>query len=325
MLILSGSCVLLFAAGCAQRADMGSASSETYTGAGYGADVNASSDAAIAPSRASAQTTKGAGARALTGPDVVRYQPPQPTPAPGAQLDTSSGSAEYIDQSTQTTKGAGAKALTQNDEANQAVVGPVLTSRGNLDTSEAAQKTTKGAGARSLTSQDETAQGGSFVAGESSGTIGSSEELAATDSDFVRQAAQAGFAEVRLGQLAQQKSDESALKNFGGTIVADHQKANNELMRIASQKGIQAPTAMSSRQEDMIQRLSSASGADFDRLAKKEAVQAHQRAIRLFKNEAQHGQDPELKAFAQKTLPKLQEHLTMAQQLPGTNAGSENP
>jgi len=72
----------------------------------------------------------------------------------------------------------------------------------------------------------------------------------------------------------------------------------------------------------MISKLSGLNGAEFDRACQQDAVAAHEKAVKLFQTEAQSGQDPELKAFAQKTLPTSQEHLRMARQASGSSSTS---
>jgi putative membrane protein len=59
----------------------------------------------------------------------------------------------------------------------------------------------------------------------------------------------------------------------------------------------------------------SATGAAFDRGFIDAQVKAHQEAIALFEQEAKGGSDNELKAFAQKQLPGLRNHLKQAQDL----------
>ena len=50
----------------------------------------------------------------------------------------------------------------------------------------------------------------------------------------------------------------------------------------------------------MMEHLSSLNGAEFDKACGRHAVEAHEKAIKLFRTEAQSGQDPELKAFVGK-------------------------
>jgi putative membrane protein len=59
----------------------------------------------------------------------------------------------------------------------------------------------------------------------------------------------------------------------------------------------------------------SATGAAFDRGFIESQVKAHQEAISLFETQASAGSDADLKAFAQKQLPGLRNHLKQAQDL----------
>jgi len=166
-----------------------------------------------------------------------------------------------------------------------------------------------------------TSTGGSATTGGGSSTA----QLSTEDMRFVREAAQSGLAEVRMGQLAMQNAQSEALRSYGQRLVADHTRANEELAQLALQKGAPVPMEMDASDRRMIERLSALSGAEFDRMSQRDAVQAHERDIKLFQRAAQNCKDPELRAFAQKTLPILQEHLAMAQQMSSsatTGAGS---
>jgi putative membrane protein len=109
----------------------------------------------------------------------------------------------------------------------------------------------------------------------------------------------------------------SALRDFGQRIVKDHTKANQELIKIAARKGVTVPNQPDEKHEKMLTELSKLKGAEFDKMAKHQAVMDHQEAIRLFEKASQTLQDSELKAFAQKTLPTLKEHLELAKGLEG--------
>jgi len=140
-------------------------------------------------------------------------------------------------------------------------------------------------------------------------------QLAPEDASFVREAVQAGLTEVKLGTLAVQNGQDQNVKTFAQKLASDHTAANQELQQIAAQKGMQLPTVIDAREMLTLKRLSSLSGTEFDRAFAQDAVKAHEQAVKLFQKEAQSGQDPELKAFAQKKLPMLREHLAMARQM----------
>ena len=133
------------------------------------------------------------------------------------------------------------------------------------------------------------------------------------DATFVTKAAQGGMAEVELGKLATQTASNDKVKQFGQRMVDDHTKAGDELKAIAAQKGMTIPSDLSSKDAATKNRLSGLNGAAFDRAYMQDMVNDHKADIAEFQKEADHGTDPDVKAFAQKTLPTLQEHLRMAQ------------
>ena len=137
----------------------------------------------------------------------------------------------------------------------------------------------------------------------------------AADDAFVQKAAMGGIAEVEAGNLAQQKGASDSVKQYGAQIVTDHTKANDELKQIASSKSISVPTAPDAKHQAAKGALEAKSGAAFDRSFKAQMIADHKTTIALFERESKSGSDPELKAFATKTLPDLQGHLTMAQAL----------
>jgi putative membrane protein len=151
---------------------------------------------------------------------------------------------------------------------------------------------------------------------------GSANRLAGPDLNFVNNAAAGGLAEVELGQLAQQKATNDQVKQFGKRMVDDHTRLNNELKAIAHSKGLTPPTALTGKHEKTKQDLSAKSAQDFDRAYMKHMVDDHQQDVAEFKNEADNGLDPEVKAFAKSALPTLQEHLRMAQQAEASLGGS---
>jgi len=137
--------------------------------------------------------------------------------------------------------------------------------------------------------------------------------MTSADNSFVTKAAQGGMAEVQLGNLAQQKASNPQVKEFGQRMVTDHTKANDELKSLVASKGITLPTSLDSKDQATMDRLSKLNGAAFDRAYMEDMVKDHKEDVSEFKREADHGSDPDVKAFASKTLPVLQEHLQLAE------------
>jgi putative membrane protein len=144
-----------------------------------------------------------------------------------------------------------------------------------------------------------------------SGAAGSS--LSAADRKFVDDAAGGGMAEVALGKLAEQKAGNAQVREFGSRMVTDHGKANDELKSLASAKGMQLPAAMPKKHQAAVDKLSKLSGTDFDKAYMKHMVDDHKMDVSKFDKQAKSGTDPDLKAWAAKTLPTLQDHLQQAQ------------
>jgi putative membrane protein len=135
------------------------------------------------------------------------------------------------------------------------------------------------------------------------------------DESFAREAAQGGLAEVKLGQLAVDQGTNPEVRKFGQRMVDDHSKANQELMTILEKKGIAAPGMLDREHQNMLEGLSRTTGSNFDRMYISHMVKDHEQDVQLFEKEATKGQDPDIRTFAEKTLPIIKEHLQMAKDL----------
>ena len=135
--------------------------------------------------------------------------------------------------------------------------------------------------------------------------------MAATDTDFVAMAASGGTLEVEASKLALERSQNNEVRAFATRMIDDHTRANRDLMMAARSAGVtDVPTTMTSSHRSILERLRSARGAEFDRLyAEQVGLVAHHETVALFQREADQGANPDLKAFAAKTLPALQGHL----------------
>jgi putative membrane protein len=164
------------------------------------------------------------------------------------------------------------------------------------------------------TSGQTSGQTGSMQTSRPGGTADSM-RASSPDHMFVMEAAQGGMAEVALGRLASQKASNDRVKQFGQRMVADHSKANDELKAVAQAKSITIPADLDAKHKATQDRLSKLSGAEFDRAYIQEMVADHQKDVADFRKEAQGGSDSAVKAFAAKTLPTLEEHYKMVQDI----------
>ena len=133
------------------------------------------------------------------------------------------------------------------------------------------------------------------------------------DKEFVQKALEDGATEVELGKLAQSKGSSDAVKKFGQQMEADHSKAGEELKGIAGKVG--ALPKKEGPKQKAVKDLSNKSAKRFDHEYAEMMVDMHQKAVKLFRKQADKGENAELKQFASNTLPKLEEHLKMARDL----------
>ena len=132
---------------------------------------------------------------------------------------------------------------------------------------------------------------------------------------FFEQAAVGGMAEVQTGKLAAEKATNPEVKKFGEMMVQDHTKSNEEMMQLATKLGVTPPAELDREHKRMQEKLTKASGAEFDREYIAGQVKDHKKMIDLHEKQAKDGKNPEVKQHAEKMLPSLREHLKMAQDI----------
>jgi putative membrane protein len=134
------------------------------------------------------------------------------------------------------------------------------------------------------------------------------------DLDFILKAASGGMEEVALGDLATQKTQSEQIKQLAALLVEEHTTANGELMQIAASKGIQVPNTTSITSQTVAASMSELNGPEFDLAYVLQQHGAHLAAVAMFEHAANHAMDPDVKAFAQANLPKIQAHTAQIEE-----------
>jgi len=129
------------------------------------------------------------------------------------------------------------------------------------------------------------------------------------DSQFAVVAANGGMTEIALGKLAIQKGKSKKIKNFGVMAVKEDGKITDKLIALIKSKNISLPMSPDPVDQKTIEDMSAKSGSDFDKAYINFMIKDHERGIKLFTDESKKLQDPDLKAFAIKTLPVIEKHL----------------
>jgi len=135
--------------------------------------------------------------------------------------------------------------------------------------------------------------------------------MSKADQEFVNQAAEANMADIKLGELGVKKGSTADVRRMAQMIIDDHKKVGDKLQSIATRENVSLPTQANAEQRATYDRLSAMSGTEFDRAFLDELKTSHDQAISLFQKESQSGSDPQLKSFAQSTLPSLRHHQQM--------------
>jgi putative membrane protein len=133
------------------------------------------------------------------------------------------------------------------------------------------------------------------------------------DRDFVKMVAENSLTEIKLGQLAQDHSASETIKKYGQRVMADHTKMNKELAEIAKSLNMPLPEKLNKKHQDWFDMLSKVKGKDFDRAYVKDMIAEHEKAITKYEMEAKSSKNLEVKAWAEKWLPTVREHLKLAQ------------
>jgi putative membrane protein len=135
------------------------------------------------------------------------------------------------------------------------------------------------------------------------------------DTALVREARTDNLLETRLGGLALKRASNSAVKQFAQQMVTDHTRMGNAWASLAARTGIRITPGLDATQQQLVTRLTSLSGSDFDREYMSATVQNHQILVSTFQRLGPSAQSPEVRQLAANDLPTLEQQLTTAQQV----------
>lgn len=140
-------------------------------------------------------------------------------------------------------------------------------------------------------------------------------QLDSADTDFVKSAAKGGTAEVEMGRLALEKSKNEEVRSFAQRMIKDHTAANNKLSALAASKSVDLPSGKGIGNDATYLKLKALTGDTFDKSYVNSMVDDHKEDVAEFEKESNEATDPDVKAFASKTLPTLRSHLNQIEKL----------
>jgi putative membrane protein len=95
------------------------------------------------------------------------------------------------------------------------------------------------------------------------------------DAGFVHDIAIANMAEIALGKMAAERSSNAQIKVFGRMMVTDHTAAGEKLAAVASRHNMTVPAQLDQKHIDLLGRLSTLQGPEFDRAYMDAMVDGH--------------------------------------------------
>ncbi|TKC59206.1 DUF4142 domain-containing protein [Pedobacter hiemivivus] len=142
---------------------------------------------------------------------------------------------------------------------------------------------------------------------------------------FALSAATGGMMEVEAAGIAVNRSKDPSVKAFATRLLNDHSKANEELKRIVEEKGLQVAQRLPATLAGHLAKLNTLSDRAFDVQYLQMMINDHHNALQLFTDGSRLA-DTQLKAFAVKTLPLIEQHyqkaLEIGKRLNITNANN---
>src|SRR6202142_1618559 len=142
--------------------------------------------------------------------------------------------------------------------------------------------------------------------------------LGPADTYFVTQTSLGTPFQVDSGRLAETKGTTEAIRTYAELMVSSHITVNNALLAILKNKApVPPPTLLKAAYATTVSTLQHETSETFDADYIRGQVNYQRGNTALYEYEIANGTDPDLKNFAEQTLPKILDHLARALRLQG--------
>lgn len=147
----------------------------------------------------------------------------------------------------------------------------------------------------------------------------SAQMASSQDKQFIMKSSEGSMAEVELGKLALQKSQNPDVKQFAQKMVDDHTMLMNNMKPFADQMGVKPPTKLNAKHQQLETRLKSLSGDKFDKEYIKAMVADHHHDLGEFMAEESKATDPSFKQTVTQGTQVIREHTQMIDEIAKKN------
>lgn len=158
---------------------------------------------------------------------------------------------------------------------------------------------------------------GTMFAQQKQSTMAEQKKVNSADRSFISSAAEANLAEIDIAKVVGQRSTDPAVKDFANRMVTDHTQASQRLATVAEMSGVKLPTEASATLRNQKSEMEKLSGAQLNQAYLRDELQGHKETISAFESEIEHGQNREARNYAEQTLPTLQDHIRIAEDVAG--------
>lgn len=134
---------------------------------------------------------------------------------------------------------------------------------------------------------------------------------------LAKKVANANAFAIQSSELAQDRAQSGEVKSFAKQMIADHIKVGNGFKSAMEAANISLPALgqPDAKQKAALLKLRRAQGPAFDRAYLTGQLVGHKEAVSILRRYAKSGRTTQLKEFAQKTLPVVEQHLSKVTEL----------
>jgi putative membrane protein len=150
-------------------------------------------------------------------------------------------------------------------------------------------------------------------------------EITQQDKELANKLAQGSISEVQIGKMVKDKASDPAVKDFANRMVEDHSKMDQQIRHWASLNGIKLPTTPSADGQELKDRLAKESGKSYDQEYIRSMLADHKKDISGLQHFMTSHPDTSLKSVVTQTLPILENHIRVAENVAGKLGVSAKP
>lgn len=136
--------------------------------------------------------------------------------------------------------------------------------------------------------------------------------VSSQDKEFTHCALQANVTELKFSELALRKGFSPEVKELAQHMVNDHKKADALLRELATGRSIALVSDLDEESKKEYEKLSKKEGEAFDRAYTDYVAKEHKKLVSEYEKQSKKGENTELRAYANNTLPSVIHHKNMA-------------